>query len=246
MNGMGPDDIPLFAMLKSRMGYLSERQKLLSEGDRRMGSTRAGLTKGGQRIGQADIRPKDADGKPKENGVNLFEGTKEQEVGTSCGLLPGVLLQRLGLNKNPRVEAITRYVTSGAPGGMEDLGTQYNSWVPSTGSNKPTPGDVIVLNYTSGEFAHVAIVKSVDKDGWVTLNSGQGRGAADAALEVKRHVLNDEEKAKYNQSDAHKIKLGKGTYFAGGGNAPDSVGEDPRLVHGWVDLDKLIAYANQK
>src|SRR6187549_1006408 len=31
MNGMGPDDIPLFAMLKNRMGYLSERQKLIAQ-----------------------------------------------------------------------------------------------------------------------------------------------------------------------------------------------------------------------
>ncbi|EJL27054.1 flagellar basal-body rod protein FlgB [Caulobacter sp. AP07] len=28
---MGPDDIPLFAMLKSRMGYLSERQKVIAQ-----------------------------------------------------------------------------------------------------------------------------------------------------------------------------------------------------------------------
>ncbi|WP_309999781.1 flagellar basal body rod protein FlgB [Caulobacter segnis] len=28
---MGPDDIPLFGMLKSRLGYLSERQKLVAQ-----------------------------------------------------------------------------------------------------------------------------------------------------------------------------------------------------------------------
>jgi flagellar basal-body rod protein FlgB len=28
---MGPDDIPLFAMLKSRMGYLSQRQKVIAQ-----------------------------------------------------------------------------------------------------------------------------------------------------------------------------------------------------------------------
>ncbi|MBI1683922.1 flagellar basal body rod protein FlgB [Caulobacter hibisci] len=28
---MGPDDIPLFAMLKSRLGYLNERQKVVSQ-----------------------------------------------------------------------------------------------------------------------------------------------------------------------------------------------------------------------
>ncbi len=28
---MGPDDIPLFAMLKSRMGYLSDRQKVIAQ-----------------------------------------------------------------------------------------------------------------------------------------------------------------------------------------------------------------------
>jgi hypothetical protein len=31
MNDMGPDDIPLFAMLKSRMGYLSQRQKVIAQ-----------------------------------------------------------------------------------------------------------------------------------------------------------------------------------------------------------------------
>ena len=31
MSGMGPDDIPLFAMLKSRMGYLSQRQKVIAQ-----------------------------------------------------------------------------------------------------------------------------------------------------------------------------------------------------------------------
>ncbi|MGR4865303.1 flagellar basal body rod protein FlgB [Caulobacter sp. LARHSG274] len=28
---MGPDDIPLFAMLKSRLGYLSQRQKVIAQ-----------------------------------------------------------------------------------------------------------------------------------------------------------------------------------------------------------------------
>jgi len=31
MGLMGPDDIPLFAMLKSRLGYLSERQKVVAQ-----------------------------------------------------------------------------------------------------------------------------------------------------------------------------------------------------------------------
>lgn len=31
MIAMGPDDIPLFGMLKSRLGYLTERQKLVSQ-----------------------------------------------------------------------------------------------------------------------------------------------------------------------------------------------------------------------
>jgi flagellar basal-body rod protein FlgB len=31
MSRMGPDDIPIFAMLKSRMGYLSQRQKLIAQ-----------------------------------------------------------------------------------------------------------------------------------------------------------------------------------------------------------------------
>ena len=31
MSRMGPDDIPLFAMLKSRMGYLSQRQKVIAQ-----------------------------------------------------------------------------------------------------------------------------------------------------------------------------------------------------------------------
>ncbi|CAN5222354.1 flagellar basal body rod protein FlgB [soil metagenome] len=31
MIAMGPDDIPLFAMLKSRLGYLSERQKVIAQ-----------------------------------------------------------------------------------------------------------------------------------------------------------------------------------------------------------------------
>jgi flagellar basal-body rod protein FlgB len=31
MSRMGPDDIPIFAMLKSRMGYLSQRQKVIAQ-----------------------------------------------------------------------------------------------------------------------------------------------------------------------------------------------------------------------
>lgn len=31
MIAMGPDDIPLFGMLKSRLGYLTERQKLVAQ-----------------------------------------------------------------------------------------------------------------------------------------------------------------------------------------------------------------------
>ena len=31
MNVMGPDDIPLFGMLKSRLGYLAQRQKVVAQ-----------------------------------------------------------------------------------------------------------------------------------------------------------------------------------------------------------------------
>lgn len=265
-----------------------ERKKALYEAERRMGSVAGAPGQDNLRHGD---KPKlyDENGQLRNDTLNLFENTREQSSGTSCGLLPGTVLKTLGLGKNARVKAITAYVTSGGPGGMEDLATQYGAWVPSTGTNLPEPGDIFVVNNPEGEFAHVGIISSVDDKVWMTLNSGGGRGAEDKTLKADRHVMSKEEKERYNQKltadqavgggmkdpttdqkAARKSNILKGSkraltaeeqqavdktikktpldisarYLQGNGNAPDAPADEPRRVHGWVNLDKLVKYAN--
>ena len=271
-------------------GLSKERQKALYEADRRMGSTPGAAGADGLRHGKAPER-KNPDGSPRKDTVNIFDDTKEQSSGTSCGLLAGVVLKKLGLGRNPRVREITNYVTSGGPGGMEDLADKFGAWIPSTGKNLPQPADIFVVNNPEGGFAHVGMIKDADDSVWTTFNTGGGRGADDKAHEAARHVMTAEEKEAYNkrlsadqaagggmkdptkdQKEARKAAILGGKkrdlsadeqaqvdkkiqktplnpadrYLQGDGKAPDAPADEPRKVHGWVDLDKLVAYANKK
>lgn len=204
-----------------------DRKKMIHEGERRMGS-RPGRIEA--KNGVSYYR-----GGAPENGMadatNLFDGTQVQTSGTSCGLLPGVLLQRLGVGKNPKTKKIASYVTSSKTDGMEGFGTEFGCWVPQSGSNRPQPGDICVTNKLNGEFAHVCVVHSVGETTWTTMDSGQGRGLMDSAQKVTKQVMSPEEML--------TAKLPEGLYFKGSGG--DVEAGDMRKVHGWVDLDKLMA-----
>ncbi len=208
------------------------RKKMIFEGERRMNSRPSGVNKAGTHY--VGGKPKNEHG---DKAVNLFDGSQIQTKGTSCGLLPGVLLQKLGVNKNPKTAKITQYVTSSPVDGMEGFGTEFGAWVASTGKNRPQPGDIYVMHHTTdGSFAHVGVVHTVGETKWSTMDSGQGRGMQDAAFKAEKTILSEEARKKKG--------LAPGIYHVPNGNTPDTGGDVERVVRGWVDLDKLMAFVN--
>lgn len=101
------------------------RKDVLYQAERRMGSVAGPVGKDGHYRGEAPVLY-DKDGKRRTDTTNLFAGTRPMSNGTSCGLLPGVVLGQYGIKLNTtKVKDITRYVTSGGPGGLEDLGRRF-------------------------------------------------------------------------------------------------------------------------
>jgi hypothetical protein len=212
------------------------RKKMIYEGERRMGSRPSGYSKDGKTyVGAA---PKNEHGK---NATNLFDGaTKTKEGATSCGLLPGVLMRQFAILKTPKTEKITKWLTSNgkAQDGLEKFGLEFGCWTYQSGTNRPQPGDIIVTNFpTNDEFAHVCVAHTISERTWVTMDSGQGHELGDSAAKVTKNILTEDERK--------EKKLGPGLYQ---GNSGDVVGGGTTLrkVHGWVDIDKLVAYAGAK
>jgi hypothetical protein len=153
--------------------------------------------------------------------TNLFEGVAHQQKGTTCGLLPGVVMRRIGIKGD-----ITNYATEGIR--ME--GQRLGVWVQNDGNNLPQPGDIYWLRYHGKEeedsVSHVGVVYEIKQgsDGsviMVTADSGQGPI--------------EKQQAHYSERPLKKID---GTHYfscAGGAEAGQ------RRLGGWVDLDQLVA-----
>ena len=191
-----------------------DRKKMLDEADKRMGSYRnAGL-------------PTRANG---EKGVNLFDGTEAVSKGSSCGLLPGVLLQKLGVRDNAK----TLDFGGAMVGGVEELGKELGVWEVSTGQNAPTPGDVYILRTgtaDNGSVQHVGVVNKVGPEAWITADAGQG--GDNLAAYLTRTLV--------TPKGIEEAGLEPGTYFAADESSPDTAGGAKRVA-GWVNLDALMA-----
>ncbi len=157
---------------------------------------------------------------------NLFDGVAHQVKGTTCGLLPGVLMQRMGVRG-----VISSYATEG----VRTEGQRLGVWVENDGTNLPTPGDIYVLRYpetpNTDSVAHVGVVYDVtDPNRWITADAGQGSREVQEAKLVTRNM-----------------KKVDGTHFflSGPSNTP---GDSPllRRIGGWVNLDALLAKSGKK
>jgi OOP family OmpA-OmpF porin len=182
------------------------RKKLLAEAEKRIPSTQGMPAAAGK--------------------TNLFDGTPKQSKGTSCGLLPGVLLQKMGIRG-----LISSYATEGLRTEAQKMGV----WVENDGKNLPKPGDLYWLRYDNtpetDSVAHVGVIYEVNKNDptlgmiWITADAGQGSMTQQQALFVNRQV---------------KKKDGTHYFLSGPKNTP---GDSPNLrrIGGWIDLDKLMA-----
>jgi len=166
------------------------------------------------------------EGTPPEPGkVNLFDGVAHMTHGTSCGLLPGVVMQRLGIHG-----PISQYATEGVRIEAQKMGI----WVESDGTARPLPGDIYVLRYPErpdeDSVQHVGIFYELDKQDpqlgliWVTADAGQGSHEVQEAKLVNRAM--------------EKVD-GVHPFLSGPKNTP---GDSPQLrrIGGWVDVDRLI------
>lgn len=209
------------------------RKKMIYEGERRMGSRPSGYSKDGKSyVGSA---PKNGHDKA----TNLFDGAEKTKDGaTSCGLLPGVLMRQFAILKNGKAAKITKWLTSNGKDddGLEKFGLEFGCWTYQSGRDMPQPGDVVVANFPdTGAFAHVCVAHTISDRSWVTMDSGQGRELGDSAQKVTKTILSDEERVAQ--------KLAPGLYQ---GNSGDQAGGNTtqRKIHGWINIDKLVAYAS--
>ena len=157
--------------------------------------------------------------------TNLFDGVQKQDHGTSCGLLPTVLMAYgMGVKKGPNgLFGVFSYGTEG----IKEEGRKLGVWVENDGTALPQPGDIYTLRYDADPEAdrvsHVGIIVDVDpKDGstWTTGDSGQDAGTVRGAKYCNRPM---------RREDGKHLFL-KGEFV-----------ETLRRIGGWVDLDKLMA-----
>ncbi|MEZ0371683.1 MAG: hypothetical protein ACAI44_21505 [Candidatus Sericytochromatia bacterium] len=191
------------------------RQRMLTELDQVMGSVQAEGKYG--------------------KGRNIFTGTewdpaanKPKSGGTSCGLLPGVMLNHMGLVAPLEGHPIAGCGTNGVRDEAQALG--FGIWQESDGKLRPKPGDIYVLCNDKGQpdddgVTHIGVVLENDKsdpakgDVWVTADAGQGSFDKQEAKEVLRRLVKDD----------------KGRLYLDG-----PVDPVPRRVGGWADIDRLF------
>ncbi len=176
-------------------------------------------------LAELDSRLPSHDGVTPDAGhKNLFDGVVRQTNGTSCGLLPTVLmLYGMKIAKHDGIAGVFGYGTEG----IKEVGRKLGVWVESDGVALPKPGDLYTLRYEGkdGEdsVSHVGVIVDVDPaDGsqWVTGDSGQDQGGVRGATYCHRLM--------------HKTD-GKHPYLKG------EFTSALRRLGGWVDFDLLMA-----
>jgi hypothetical protein len=157
--------------------------------------------------------------------INLFDGVAHQKTGTSCGLLPAVLMRKLGVTG-----VITQYATEG----LRTEAKRLNVWVDNDGTTLPKPGDLYWLRYEdkpeTDSVAHVGVIYDVNKQDpnvglvWVTADAGQGSRERQEAKLVNRQMK----------------KVDNTHFFLSGPKNTPGDSSAFRRIGGWIDLDKLV------
>ncbi|MSP60292.1 MAG: hypothetical protein EXR72_08115 [Myxococcales bacterium] len=193
-------------------------KKILKHDDPRLSDHRKKL------LAELDLRlPSQSGAKAAPGKKNLFDGTS-QTAGTSCGLLPTVLMQYgMGFGLVNGKVGVFGYGTEG----MKEEGRRLGAWVESDGTALPKPGDLYTLRYeddpNGDRVSHVGVIVDLDPNEgstWVTGDSGQDSGPVRGAKYCNRPM---------QKVDGTHLYL-KGEYS-----------NNLRRVGGWVDLDKLMA-----
>lgn len=130
---------------------------------------------------------------------------------TTCGSLPMYIARMLN---DKRI---------GGTNGVRTAGQNKNAWVVADGVKRPLPGDLYALlnkgetDVINGGISHVGVILDASGDQWKTADAGQGDGWA--ADYVTRHY------------DAQAGTL-SGEILQAAGARP------PRVLAGWIDIDK--------
>lgn len=217
--GAGAEGVKVTAGPVFKPKKAAPKDRILRHDDPRLSAHRKQL------LAELDRRLPSYDGQKAAAGkVNLFEGTQAQNNGTSCGLLPTVLLQygmKLGMVNGKA--GVFGYGTEG----IKEEGRRMGVWVESDGQALPIPGDIYTLRYgddpNADRVSHVGIIVDVDPaDGsnWTTGDSGQDQGKTRGAKYCTR--------AMRREDGVHPYLTGEYTTAL-------------RRVGGWVDLDRLMA-----
>lgn len=161
---------------------------------------------------------------------------------TTCGALPAVVMQMAGI-KGP---IATGY---GVAGVMIEA-QKVNCWVDHKNElhnamyksaygveRRPLPGDIYLLGTKAGDILHVGIITNSAGTQWQTADSGQGARELQKAVYVERKYdpqnrLLDGEDAFANAAQGVGLSAAQMKQY---GIRP------PRLLIGWVDIDKLKA-----
>ncbi len=192
-----------------------------------------------------DVTPS-VQGMAKSSGHNFFDGvanlmTKAQydkleknaqglpknPIATTCGLLPGAMLKRLGFKG-----ALAGSATEGLRICGQSLGKTV--WHENDGKSLPKPGDLYWLRYAASpgldSVSHVGVICSTDGDTWKTVDAGQGGPYTQMVQIVSR---------KMKRGGKTATAAGDFLYLAGAGSGlGDPAGV--KRIGGWIDLDALM------
>ena len=131
-----------------------------------------------------------AEGLLPKRGLSKFEPVPGA-TGSGCGEFPGRIMLRMPVLSPTRggfeidVRGKKLYLTSPTTWWEEmaqAIDQKYKpakkTWVPFTGSNRPSTGDIYVLSQyeNQGMFQHVGMIISAEGNEWVTADGGQGNG----------------------------------------------------------------------
>jgi len=168
--------------------------------------------------------------------VNLFDGytgltqaqcdakhKAHEPIVTTCGMFPGALLKRLGIDKGMFGASMTEGLRLCA----QALGG--NVYVQPDVVKRPKPGDLYWLRYANAPgrdaVSHVGVICNAPATGdWKTLDAGQGScWAQEANLVTRASAIN---------TNVNRPMI------AGPGYVGDPAAM--RAVGGWIDLDALF------
>jgi hypothetical protein len=158
-------------------------------------------------------------------GDEVFGGKSSKAGYSNCLALPGIMTLEIGKRKGLKGKELERWgrpLSLAGTKAVRDKGKKKHAWKPAPQHPKgPIPGDIFALlakgtkNHDTDNIGHVGVFLEYKSDGkWLTADFGQGE-------------------------DGYTGRLLSRDFVDGMLNSPGTK-KPPRVLAGWVDIDKYF------